>query len=251
MASLLDSIGTLGDDPTGILSSIGLSFEDWGKEKDIFADMPEMDQLAPDGAAPAVPAGGDQPLEAGLVEPGARNVAQQWDKAAKQPIPNTNQVAASNQAALDPRRGGSTSRYYTRQLYREIAGSKNSSPEARQSARLGLRFNGAPSAEGLGMGPAPGTAFAEKNRAYGLSSEEAWNRDFPEIPYREGELPRPVVGPSLDGSRWSELFKDTRGNDFGAIKDERFNPATGRMEIAPQKKSTTQSMTEEVLNQSI
>lgn len=74
-----------------------------------------------------------------------KNAAQLWQQQAQQPQAGVQQIQAQNRQLLKPQTN-TTSRYYTRQLYREMMKSRD--PETRMQARLGLRIKGAPGAQG-------------------------------------------------------------------------------------------------------
>lgn len=247
--ALTDELPTLGDDPANLLDSItnfGLAFAP--EESSIFSGIPAVDlgadvaPQAPDVAAPQVDAGGIKEA-AGIG--GNRNSAQRWQVQAQQPVPNVQEVQQANRMALDPRSGGSTSRYYTRKLARMILGDRHASDVSKEEARMSLRFEGAPKfATGADrMGPPSSENFAQQSRPYGPSSKDDWQKAF-QPPRETGE----VLPPPVTGGNWSSMFKDTRANEFGASgKGLVFNPTTGQMEQKPSGQSALRSITEEVL----
>jgi hypothetical protein len=174
------------------------------------------------------------PIEGGEVPEPAEAPAQgNWMQQAAAPAPSLAARQKENLELLNnPRAGGSTSRFYNRKLYRELQGSKN--PEVAIQARLDSRFRGAPTGEGQGMGPAPGTRFSKESRPYGFTDKAQWDAQFG--PRREsGEtLPPPVTG-----GDWSEKFRNTRANDFGAGGKERpgqkFDPVSGKIQYEQPK----------------
>lgn len=203
MASLLDNI----------LENIG----GIGAAPDVAADM----DFAQGAAQAQGLFGGLEPLQEEPV------VAPNWQKQAQAPLGGLASRQKENEELINShRQGGSTSRYYTRQLYREMLKSKD--PEARIQARLGLRFNGAPGNAGSGL------QSGGLSGAGGKTSEADWRATFPGADERrtsEDGLP-----PVRTGGDWSTTFKDTRANDFGAAaKGQKFNPKSGQLESLPQK----------------
>lgn len=154
--------------------------------------------------------------------------APNWQRNAQQAPPNLAARQKENTELLaSHRQGGSTSRYYTRQLYREMQKSRD--PETRMQARMGLRIQGAP-----GTAPSGLQSGGLNGSPGGLTSESDWRGTFPDA--SERRTSKDGLPPPVTGGNWSELFKETRANDFGAAnKGQKFNPQTGRLEAMPQK----------------
>lgn len=197
--------------------------------------------------------GDDLGVEPPVNPPGGRgmflaedgNAAQKWQQ--RQPMLNVRQMAQQNAAALSG--SAQTTRFYTRKLLRMAMGSRN--PAVAEEARVASRIQGAPTpAPGFGMGPAASTNFAQGNRPMGLTASSAWRDLFPPAAEarRAGEpLPPPVVG-----GNWSEIFNQTRANDFGAgtaaRPNQTFNPGTGQIEATPPPRSMLNEITQKLLD---
>ena len=191
------------------------------RSQSIFGDIPEVKDM---GGVEDVPRMKEnlpmrrKDMAPNLIPQVGQNAAQAWMQNAPQARARPlEEIAANNKAMLQSRGGtGRTTeeqsqRYYTRKMYREIANSKNASPEARLQARLGLRIEGART-------PQPGAGLAS-----GSNVAESANSRY--------------MGPT-SAADWNKMFLKTRSNNFGedlpSTGGARFNPKTGMME-APRK----------------
>lgn len=214
MASLLDNI----------LENVG----GLGAAPDLGTDMDFAN-----GAAAASGLFGGLPV---VAEEAEAAPAPNWQRNAGQAPPNLAARQKENTELLaSHRQGGSTSRYYTRQLYREMLRDKDTSAENRINARNNLRIQGAPNeaTPGLQTGRLESGGLGPGGSG-GMTDAKTWGGMFPKDDERRTSkdgLPPPVTG-----GNWSSIFKETRANDFGAAnKGQKFNPQTGRLEAMPQK----------------
>lgn len=171
-ADLMSSIGMNADSVFGELPDVPGQQPQQPAQEDTtgMATEPVWDQ--PQVTPPPTGKDGTQWVPGvGFVKKNSGNAAQQWEAAAGSPAPNLAAIQAHNAQLLDPsqsEQGGpgrapSTQRYYTRKLAREMLQQKGLNPEARQSARMALRFNGADSSQ---------------SGAQGLTNSATWNSLF-------------------------------------------------------------------------
>lgn len=173
------------------------------------------------------------------------NAAQKWQQ--RQPMLNVRQMAQQNAAALSG--SAQTTRFYTRKLLRMAMGSRN--PAVAEEARVASRIQGARNDPAqFGMGTPAAAKYVDPNRPLGLTNKDTWRNLFPPAAEarRAGEpLPPPVVG-----GNWSEIFNQTRANDFGAgtaaRPNQTFNPSTGQIEATPPPRSMLNEITQKLLS---
>lgn len=125
-----------------------------------------------------------------------QNAAQAW-KQNPGNMGGVAQVQQKNRELLKPK-SDSTSRYYTRQLYRELLKSRD--PETRMQARLGLRIRGAD--------PNAGRNQMVSNRTPLGQKVETWEDAFPARP---GQKPNPegIRGTAgMPEQAWRKLFPE-------------------------------------------
>lgn len=229
MAGLLDSIitdltgiGTGADLTDGLgdaASNFGFSFGGGGSG--VFDDIPEIKGDAEDLTGGVGGAGEGMAVQAGVQAnpapaPQAAAQAPNWQQQAAAPPMNWQQRQQQNAQLINGHQA-STSRYYNRQLYREIVNDKRASPESKIEARAALRFNGAPS----------------------NAQDYVGNRDTMST---GGDS----AGPNA--ANWGDLFNSTRSNNFAGSKGQ-FDPATGTMQPKPiaQKAQNTQSVLDGIM----
>lgn len=125
-----------------------------------------------------------------------QNAAQAW-KQNPGNMGGVAQVQQQNRELLKPK-SDSTSRYYTRQLYRELLKSRD--PETRMQARLGLRIRGADPNAGMDQMVSSRTPQGQKI--------ETWEDTFPTRP---GQKPNPegIRGTAgMPEQAWRKLFPE-------------------------------------------
>lgn len=142
-----------------------------------------------------------------------QNAAQAWKAQAAQMQAGVGQIQQQNRNLLKPQ-SDSTSRYYTRQLYRELMKSRD--PETRMQARLGLRIQGADPNAGMNQ-------LVSNRNKFGMSQDgrdagpnaQNWRQLFPNAPQPDNlnrrNLPTPINDPNvqrIDLAKDADMFLD-------------------------------------------
>lgn len=128
--------------------------------------------------------------------PQNQNAAQAW-KQNPGNLGGAAQVQQRNREMLKPKTD-TTSRYYTRQLYREMTKSRD--PETRMQGRLGLRIRGADPNAGRDQMVSNRTALGQRS--------EAWNETFPVRPGQKAS-PEGISGRAgTPENEWRKLFPE-------------------------------------------
>lgn len=146
--------------------------------------------------------------------PQNQNAAQAW-KQNPGNLGGAAQVQQRNREMLKPKTD-TTSRYYTRQLYREMTKSRD--PETRMQGRLGLRIRGADPNAGRDQMVSNRTALGQR--------VEGWRDIFPQAPDKKAVPEMEGIGWRGQGGKdFENLFPKRAGEmwmqDFDQVDDGR------------------------------